>query len=1016
MWVESAPILGRDLPEKVRQYIDSVISCSKPEPSESPTLAALVTRFQTHKCNKYCTKAYKRGGKFYRKCRFGFPRPVKSETVLNDVIDCLAVNRNRQPRKRLYHLQRTDDEVRINDYNPALLLANEANVDVQYIGHLGSRLPYYITDYMTKHERSEQDEMWSEIFSSTKSLGTNAMSYLLKCVKSRQVGANEAADRLLGHKLYSSSRQMRFADLQPADKAKRVLKSIDDINNLLKVSPESTNIFQPHWVLDVYPDRPEQLESCSLHELLSWYEREVCTGQKTSELKLRTLNYTLRRRTKKPYIVTHQVVNPEQSEEHKQLYFYYLLKLFKPHREESELCIAGFSYSETYELERENLPDMMSYHNASVRLQQQDAKTQQAVKDRAQQIRQEEADADIEDPDSALHGCVVDPLQTAMNDIKEATERTERRCTADSVQAAYEELNTDQKRIADRVLSYLCHSNEDALRLFVSGAGGTGKSRVIDVLQRTVCNGFATRSSVAVVVTAPTGLAAFNVGGSTIHRTFSLPVEHGKPADYRPLNAEQLTVIRTTLQGLLLVIIDEVSMISSLTLLYIHLRLTEIMCSNSLFGGVSVLLFGDLLQLPPVKGNQVFIPVTFLETKQRLGSVASLDIWQTFQYDELTQNMRQNQDSQYADLLTSVRVGMISDEHCALLEKRRIAAGRRASVKEITGKYNELVQGGLSPLILTPTLAQCSEINSAMLLQIGNPVECLDAVDTLDTVVNKQLLPKIEAAYNKISDDVTRTAGLEKRLSLCIGTRIMLKRNKDVDAGLVNGSVGTVVGFLRKHDSQITGIKIQFENFERPIDIYRESFSFEVVKSVYYTRKQFPIILAFSISVHKAQGLSLQSAIVDIGETTFGSGMAYVALSRVKTLHGLHLIDFERSKIVCDQKSVIQYNRLRALYTPHLDQIVVQPRNVKRKLPCSEQTQSTSTDKSNQPPSKLLRDKDDIAVQCEASSSAETMHHTTQPTVSLYLTHSIQQDRLRTICDRFMLQLEPHISQPGRKK
>jgi len=77
------------------------------------------------------------------------------------------------------------------------------------------------------------------------------------------------------------------------------------------------------------------------------------------------------------------------------------------------------------------------------------------------------------------------------------------------------------------------------------------------------------------------------------------------------MNAEQLTAIRATLKDLALLIIDEASMISSLTLLYIHLRLTEIMCSKALFGGVNVVLFGDLLQLTPVKGNQCFIPVTF---------------------------------------------------------------------------------------------------------------------------------------------------------------------------------------------------------------------------------------------------------------------------------------------------------------------------------------------------------------------------------------------------------------------
>lgn len=79
---------------------------------------------------------------------------------------------------------------------------------------------------MTKYERSEQDSMWKDIFTSTKSLGSNAMSFVLQSVKSRQVGANEAADRLLGRKLYSKSRQLKFADLQPADKAKQTTFAI----------------------------------------------------------------------------------------------------------------------------------------------------------------------------------------------------------------------------------------------------------------------------------------------------------------------------------------------------------------------------------------------------------------------------------------------------------------------------------------------------------------------------------------------------------------------------------------------------------------------------------------------------------------------------------------------------------------------------------------------------------------------------------------------------------------------
>jgi hypothetical protein len=205
VWIKDAPVLGKNTVEEVTEFIQKIATCNKPYPITSPTLSSLVSRFQTHKCNKYCTKVYKQKEKFYRKCRFGFPRPVKDELVVNDVIDYLAVSKNKQPRKRLYHLQ-DGNEVFINDYNPALSIANQANVDIQYIGHLGSRLLYYITEYMTKHERSEQDTLWQDIFSSTKLLGTNAMSFMLKSAKSRQVGANEAADRLLGHKLYSTDK------------------------------------------------------------------------------------------------------------------------------------------------------------------------------------------------------------------------------------------------------------------------------------------------------------------------------------------------------------------------------------------------------------------------------------------------------------------------------------------------------------------------------------------------------------------------------------------------------------------------------------------------------------------------------------------------------------------------------------------------------------------------------------------------------------------------------------------
>jgi len=881
-------------------------------------LHSLVSQFQTHKCNKYCQKSYKTGTKFFKKCRFGFPRPIKSNFTLNDVIDCLAINKRKQPRKRLYHLPRTKTETHINDYNAALLLANEGNVDVQYIGHLGSRLPYYITDYMTKNERSEQDTMWKDIFTSTKSLGSNAMSFILQSVKSRQVGANEAADRLLGHKLYSKSRQLRFADLQPADKAKRVLKNVDDIGKLLKDNPDSSDIFHPHWVLDVYPDRPDELESSSLYEIISWYEKDKLMPNSSQPLQLKHLPYCLRRRKTTPYIVTHQVVNPHQSEENKETYYYYLLKLFKPWRNEQLLQIPGSNFYETYTLESDNLPEMVQYHEKNTELSKQDEDTENAIKERARQLNTTD-ELEHDDEQGAFAGCVTDHIQTAMEELITAHSAATKHKADSDLQQDYNTLNNDQRRIVDKVLTAVCHETHP-IRLIVSGQGGTGKSKVIHVLHQLVSNELS-YCGLSVVVAAPTGLAAYNIGGTTIHRLLCLPVEHGKPADYSRLNQDQLKTIRATLKNLQLLIIDEVSMVSSLTLLFIHMRLTEIMCCDDYFGGISVVFFADFLQLPPVKGNQPFVPVTFLEAKQRLGSIASIDLWNIFTYEELTINMRQSSDQKYADVLSDIRIGKVTDSGYKLLAERLITPGRRATVAEICQRYSDLVESNNCPLILLPRTSLCDEVNSAMLQRIGNEVYNLTATDTLDTVVNKKLMSKIEKAYKKTEEDTTRTAGLEKVVRMCVGARVMLKKNKDVDAGLVNGSVGTVVGFgisTKKTTVDIHSVDIQFTNMDAPVTIYRESCSFEVLKGIFYTRKQFPLMLAFAITIHKSQGLSLQSVIVDAGETTFGCGMVYVALSRVTTLQGLHLIDLNRQKIQCDNKAIKEYNRLRKLYKPHL--------------------------------------------------------------------------------------------------
>ena len=285
------------------------------------------------------------------------------------------------------------------------------------------------------------------------------------------------------------------------------------------------------------------------------------------------------------------------------------------------------------------------------------------------------------------------------------------------------------------------------------------------------------------------------------------------------------------MKGLQLLIVDEISMVSSLTLLFVHLRLTEIMSNNQLFGGISTVFFGDFLQLPPVKGNQPFLPVTYLEAKQRLGAVRTLEIWPHITYDELTVNVRQKGDEQYVALVSNARTGRLTNDHQKLLSSRLILNDRRPTVEEVCSHYDQLVTAGERPMILMPRSCACTQVNNAMLSRIGTHTLAITAQDTLDTIVHKSQQPKVKKAYDALAEDVTRTAGLEKVLNLCIGAKVMLKRNKSVEIGLVNGALGTVVDFS-ENKGVIQQVLVKFDWLENPVPVLRESCTFEVLKCV----------------------------------------------------------------------------------------------------------------------------------------------------------------------------------------
>ena len=214
-------------------------------------------------------------------------------------------------------------------------------------------------------------------------------------------------------------------------------------------------------------------------------------------------------------------------------------------------------------------------------------------------------------------------------------------------------LNADQRcGFEDHLLHQKRHKDKQCqqddyvpLSMFVSGVGGTGKSFLIKAIKALIKSLWSSNDLLCAVA-APTA-TAFNIGGITMHRLFQLPIEHPNDKNmsgFWPLSRDFQKAMRTTLRNLKMLIIDEVSMVSSLNLAYINLRLQEIFGGSECFGSKNV------LQLPPVKGEPVFAKVSQKVVASKLHGLTSINFWKdSIVYDELTINERQK-DKEFSSL------------------------------------------------------------------------------------------------------------------------------------------------------------------------------------------------------------------------------------------------------------------------------------------------------------------------------------------------------------------------------
>lgn len=414
-------------------------------------------------------------------------------------------------------------------------------------------------------------------------------------------------------------------------------------------------------------------------------------------------------------------------------------------------------------------------------------------------------------------------------------------------------LSAEQQAVYDRVE----HTRE---HLFITGRAGTGKS--------TLLNHLAWHTSKIIVVCAPTGVAALGVGGQTIHSLFRLPT--GVVADHEITQSRELKKMLSSIDTL---VIDEVSMVNADLMDAIDRSLRQARATpHDPFGGVQVIMFGDPYQLPPVPPRDVDERAYF-EDHYRSRWFFDAVVWQGVELSiiELTEIHRQH-DDRFKQLLNAVRHGQVTAEMAAELNE----AGARP-----------VPSSGV--ITLGTTNAIVNNINRARLAEIQG--SSLRAVADVSGEFNQSAYPADET------------------LELKLGAQVMFLRN-DPDGRWVNGSLGTVT----RIDGTVW-VEVDGEEFEvEPTVWERYKYRYDaetktLTKDVVAEFEQFPLRLAWAVTIHKSQGQTYDAAIINLGARAFSAGQTYVALSRIRSLEGLYLSRPLRPNDIIVDRDVARFMR-----------------------------------------------------------------------------------------------------------
>ena len=407
--------------------------------------------------------------------------------------------------------------------------------------------------------------------------------------------------------------------------------------------------------------------------------------------------------------------------------------------------------------------------------------------------------------------------------------------------------------------------------------------------------------------TAFTGTAAANIRGQTLHNAFSF----GFGNEFFSLSDKTRDERRNQLENLKMVIVDEFSLIKADMLYILDLKLREIKMRPEVeFGGVSVFLLGDVLQLRPVRARYLFEEPT---NERFQVSFMINSLWEKFDVIMLRKNHRQGEDKEYADLLNKLRKGELTDEGLSMLESRVRTFG-----------HPDLPSDAL---FVSCTNEEVNKFNEERLQMIDETEHVIEAIN--QTRSKSQIKPRTDP-----SGAITGTP-LQRQLKLKVGAKVMLTYNIDTIDCLTNGAFGEIIGFKTGNKKQIMQVYVEFydedcgksrrRNFSSlqtefpgrnvtPIEMMEFHYSLSKKGNISNaTVIQFPLKLAFAATAHKVQGMTVKKPnclVVDL-RTVREAAQAYVILSRVQSLSQLFIVESVCSeKIYACDKAMVELERL----------------------------------------------------------------------------------------------------------